>query len=62
MAAAHGAKVCDYALSEGVWIRPLGDVIVLMPPLAISLEQIDRIATAVEHGIVAATDPHDAQT
>ena len=40
----RGAKVCDHALTEGVWIRPLGDVIVLMPPLAISLEQIDRIA------------------
>jgi adenosylmethionine-8-amino-7-oxononanoate aminotransferase len=52
----RGAKVCDYALSEGVWIRPLGDVIVLMPPLAISLEQIDRIAEAVEHGIVAAAE------
>jgi adenosylmethionine---8-amino-7-oxononanoate aminotransferase len=52
----RGAKVCDHALTEGVWIRPLGDVIVLMPPLAISLEQLDRIAQAVEHGIVAATD------
>jgi adenosylmethionine---8-amino-7-oxononanoate aminotransferase len=51
----RGAKVCDQALTEGVWIRPLGDVIVLMPPLAISLEQIDQIAEAVEHGIVAAT-------
>ena len=50
----RGAKVCDYALSEGVWIRPLGDVIVLMPPLAISLDQLDRIAQAVEHGIAAA--------
>jgi adenosylmethionine-8-amino-7-oxononanoate aminotransferase len=51
----RGAKVCDHALTEGVWIRPLGDVVVLMPPLAISLEQIDLIAEAVEHGIVAAT-------
>jgi adenosylmethionine-8-amino-7-oxononanoate aminotransferase len=54
----RGAKVCDHALGEGVWIRPLGDVIVLMPPLAISLEQIDRIAEAVEHGIVAATSAY----
>ena len=49
----RGAKVCEHALSEGVWIRPIADVIVLMPPLAISLEQIDRIAQAVENGIVA---------
>ncbi len=51
----RGAKVCDHALSEGVWIRPLEDVIVIMPPLAISLRQLDQIAEAVEHGIVAAT-------
>ncbi len=51
---AAARRACDHALTEGVWIRPLGDVIVLMPPLAISLEQIDRIAAAVEHGIVAA--------
>jgi adenosylmethionine-8-amino-7-oxononanoate aminotransferase len=30
-----------------------------MPPLAISLEQIDRIAEAVEHGIAAATSSVD---
>ena len=29
-------RVCDYARSEGVWLRPLGNVIVIMPPLAIS--------------------------
>jgi len=49
----HGQRVCDHALQEGVWIRPLGDVVVLMPPLAISLEQIDRLAGAVERGIAA---------
>ena len=46
-----GQRVCDYALSEGVWIRPLGDVIVIMPPLAIRADQLDRIAGAVERGI-----------
>jgi adenosylmethionine---8-amino-7-oxononanoate aminotransferase len=51
----RGMTVCDHALSEGVWIRPLGNVIVIMPPLSISLDQIDRIAQAVERGIVAAT-------
>jgi adenosylmethionine---8-amino-7-oxononanoate aminotransferase len=47
----RGQRVCQYALTEGVWIRPLGDVIVILPPLAISLEQLDRIAGAVESGI-----------
>jgi adenosylmethionine-8-amino-7-oxononanoate aminotransferase len=51
----RGLRVCDHARSEGVWLRPLGNVIVIMPPLAISVEQIDQIAAAVEGGIRKAT-------
>jgi adenosylmethionine-8-amino-7-oxononanoate aminotransferase len=51
----RGIRVCRHALAEGVLLRPLGNVIVLFPPLAISLEEIDRIAAAVQHGIVAET-------
>ena len=51
----RGMRVCDYARTEGVLLRPLGNVIVILPPLAISLEQLDRIAGAVERGIAAAT-------
>ena len=51
----RGLRVCDYARREGVWLRPLGNVIVIMPPLAISLEQLDQIAAAVERGIQQAT-------
>ena len=46
-----GQRVCDHALSEGVWLRPLGNVVVIMPPLAITLAQLDRICYAVEKGI-----------
>jgi adenosylmethionine-8-amino-7-oxononanoate aminotransferase len=46
-----GLRVCEAALRHGVWLRPLGNVIVIMPPLAISLEEIDQIAEAVERGI-----------
>jgi adenosylmethionine-8-amino-7-oxononanoate aminotransferase len=31
------------ARKHGLIIRPLGNVIVIMPPLAISIEEIDRI-------------------
>jgi adenosylmethionine-8-amino-7-oxononanoate aminotransferase len=48
----RGLQVCRHALTEGVWLRPLGDVIVILPPLAISLEQLDKIMAAVERGIV----------
>ena len=40
------------ALTEGVWLRPLGNVIVIMPPLAITLPELDRICLAAERGIV----------
>jgi adenosylmethionine-8-amino-7-oxononanoate aminotransferase len=51
----RGIRVCRHALSEGVWLRPLGNVVVIMPPLAVSLDELDRICEAVERGIVAAT-------
>ena len=44
-------RVCDHARSEGVWLRPLGNVIVIMPPLAVTLDELDRICHAVERGI-----------
>ena len=51
----RGLRVCDYALTEGVWLRPLGNVIVIMPPLAITLEQIDKVMEVVERGIGVAS-------
>ena len=50
----RGHRVCQHALAEGVWLRPLGNVIVIFPPLAISLDELDRICGAVERGIEAA--------
>ncbi|OYV88363.1 MAG: hypothetical protein B7Z73_08650 [Planctomycetia bacterium 21-64-5] len=51
----RGWRVCQHARRRGVLLRPLGDVVVIMPPLSISLEELDRIADAVESGIVAET-------
>lgn len=47
----RGKLVCDFALTAGVWIRPLGNVAVIMPPLSISPAELDRICLAVEAGI-----------
>jgi adenosylmethionine-8-amino-7-oxononanoate aminotransferase len=47
----RGARVCRFAREEGVMVRPLGNVVVVMPPLAITLDELDRILIAVEHGI-----------
>ena len=42
-----GRAVCERAISKGVWIRPLGDVIILMPPLVSSDDEIDQLADVV---------------
>jgi adenosylmethionine-8-amino-7-oxononanoate aminotransferase len=39
----RGWQVCRETLRRGVWLRPLGDVLYVAPPLAISLEEIDRM-------------------
>jgi adenosylmethionine-8-amino-7-oxononanoate aminotransferase len=46
-----GMRVCRAAREKGVFLRPLGDVIVLMPPLSVTEEEIDLLVEAVEHGI-----------
>ncbi len=51
----RGFRACLAAREHGVLLRPLGDVIVLMPPLCVTLEEIDRICQAAEAGILAAT-------
>jgi len=50
----RGQRVCDSARQKGVWLRPLGNVVVIMPPLNIPLEQLDKIMPAVEEGVVEA--------
>jgi adenosylmethionine-8-amino-7-oxononanoate aminotransferase len=51
----RGWRVCQAARERGVLLRPLGNVVVVMPPLAIRPEELDRICTAVEQGIDQAT-------
>jgi adenosylmethionine-8-amino-7-oxononanoate aminotransferase len=40
----RGRKVCAAAVERGVLLRPLGDIVVLMPLLTSTAEEIDRIA------------------
>jgi adenosylmethionine-8-amino-7-oxononanoate aminotransferase len=51
----RGMAVCRYARGLGVVLRPLGNVVVVMPPLAITLDEIDVIFGAIERGIEHAT-------
>jgi adenosylmethionine-8-amino-7-oxononanoate aminotransferase len=51
----RGLRVCDWARGQGVLVRPLGNVLVVMPPLSVTLAELDRICDALEGGIVAVT-------
>lgn len=51
-----GNKVIMDARKRGVIIRPLGDVIVLMPPLSISHDEIDKLCNAVYDSIRFVTE------
>ena len=46
-----GFAVCQAARRRGVWVRPLGDVVVLMPPLAIGDEDLETLCATVDASI-----------
>jgi adenosylmethionine---8-amino-7-oxononanoate aminotransferase len=50
-----GHRVTMEARARGAIVRPLGDVVVLMPPLAISLEDLRRLVAITGDAIEAAT-------
>lgn len=47
-----GRLVCAAAVRRGVLLRPLGDVVVIMPPLTITEAEIDRIVEVMCDAIV----------
>jgi adenosylmethionine-8-amino-7-oxononanoate aminotransferase len=50
-----GWKVAHHAMDNGVFIRPLGNVIVIMPPLSISNENLALMFTVIKDAIVSVT-------
>jgi adenosylmethionine-8-amino-7-oxononanoate aminotransferase len=51
----RGLRVAREALKHGVLLRPLGNVVYVMPPYVITPDQIQRVADAAWAGIAAAT-------
>ena len=43
-----GRRVCAGAVARGVLLRPLGDVVVIMPPLTTTEDEVVRIVDALE--------------
>ena len=53
-----GHRVIKEARRHGVILRPLGDVIVLMPPLSMTEEEISMLLNAVHLAIKTVTEDH----
>jgi len=48
-------RVCREALRHNLWLRPLRDTLVIMPPLSITLEEIDLLGSALLQSIDTVT-------
>jgi adenosylmethionine-8-amino-7-oxononanoate aminotransferase len=48
-----GRRVCAASTRQGILLRPLGDVVVLMPPLTTTIEEIDRVVDVLAASIAA---------
>ena len=57
LAARMGHQVTLEARRRGALVRPLGDTVVLMPPLAIGAEELRRLVEITAAAIAAATAP-----
>jgi adenosylmethionine-8-amino-7-oxononanoate aminotransferase len=51
-----GIKVCLEARKHGVLIRPLGHIIVIMPPLIIEIDELDRLLNVIYESIQIITN------
>ena len=46
-----GRRVCAGAVERGVLLRPLGDVVVVMPPLTVTADEVVRIVDALTEAL-----------
>jgi adenosylmethionine-8-amino-7-oxononanoate aminotransferase len=56
VAARMGHRVTLEARARGAIVRPLGDTVVLMPPLSIATEELERLVEITAAAIEAATE------
>ena len=48
-----GKQIQRHCLQQGVYLRPLGNVVYLLPPLGINASQLERCYAAVQHALDA---------
>jgi adenosylmethionine-8-amino-7-oxononanoate aminotransferase len=51
----RGLTVYQYALTQGVLLRPIGNVVYLMPPYVITPDEIEKVVEVAKAGIARAT-------
>ena len=51
----RGLKIYQYALTQGVLLRPIGNVVYLMPPYVITPDEIGKVVDVAKAGIALAT-------
>jgi adenosylmethionine-8-amino-7-oxononanoate aminotransferase len=54
----RGLTVYRHALERGVLLRPVGNVVYMMTPYVITLDEIDHVVTVAREGIDLATGAH----
>jgi adenosylmethionine-8-amino-7-oxononanoate aminotransferase len=54
-----GRRVCARSVDQGVLLRPLGDVVVIMPPLTTTVAEIDHVVEVLAASIAAVWDEDD---
>jgi adenosylmethionine-8-amino-7-oxononanoate aminotransferase len=50
-----GRRVCAAAVEAGVLLRPLGDVVIVMPPLTVTADEVRRIVDVLAAAITSVT-------
>jgi adenosylmethionine-8-amino-7-oxononanoate aminotransferase len=48
--------VCARAVDQGILLRPLGDVVVVMPPLTTTVAEIEHVVEVLAASIAAVWD------
>lgn len=51
-----GRQIAKNALDRGVWLRPQPHFVYVMPPLSISMEELDYMLNTIESGLNVAAD------
>ena len=50
-------RACMKARDRGVFVRPIGDTVVVMPPLSIEETEVAQICEAVRYGLDSVARP-----